>query len=195
MAERESLSNVAAAWSQVVSAMVGAVAAVVAGVVGIQSIEQGKQQNEEAKTQQTLQFFATFNAQTMLTTRELLGNEDWCARYGYVQSESYEPAVTLAHIVSVVDFFDAVHNSCTKQSLCNQTFADELFSPYAVDFYDDLSKTILDRRTERGDSFGEGIAALAHETAPIEDVVARYARDSCRVTGPSAAAPGVTAPQ
>jgi hypothetical protein len=181
MAERESLTNVVAAWAQVVSALVGAVAAIAAGVIGVQTIELGRQQNEEAKTQQTLQFFATFNAQTMLTTRELLGNEDWCARYGYVASETYQPEVPRAHIVSVVDFFDAVHNSCNDQGLCNATFADELFSPYAVDFYDELSKVILEQRAERGDQFGEGIAALAHNPAPIEDVVATYAAQSCGV--------------
>lgn len=187
MSDRTSRSTVLAEWSQVVSAMVGAVAAIVAGVVGWLTLQQGQLQDEQGKTQQTLQFFATFNAPSMLTTREALGNEDWCARYGYMIKPDYEPEVSTAQLVSVIDFFDAVHNSCTKQDLCNAQFADELFSPYAVDYYDQLSRTIVDRRGERGDNFGIGIAMLSHqENTPVEQIAERYREQSCGPISPAA---------
>lgn len=195
MSDRTSKSTVYAEWSQVVSAMVGAVAAIVAGVVGVMTLQQGATQDEQAKIQQTLAFFATFNAPNMLTVREGLETENWCARYNYYDSPTYTPKVTTPQIVSVIDFFDAVHNSCTKQDLCDAQFADELFSPYAVDFYDDLSLAILERREERNSAqFGVGIATLAHQQdTPIEDVVRGY-REQCPTRGPTQAAPAAPAP-
>lgn len=184
MAERDSLSTVLAAWSQVVAALVGAVAAIVAGAVGIQSNQQAQKQEEQSKTIQTLQFFATFNAPNMLELRSKLGNEDWCARYGYLTSPTYQSQVTPEQIVSVVDFFDALNNTC-EQGLCNRDFTHALFSPYAKDFYDDVSKTILDNRAGRGEDFGEGMAQLAQETAPLNDIVNRYAHESCGVPAQS----------
>jgi hypothetical protein len=182
--ERDSLSTILAAWAQVVSALVGAVAAIVAGAVGIQSNQQAQKQAEEAKTIQTLQFFATFNAPNMLELRSKLGNEDWCARYGYLTSATYQSQVTPDQIVSVVDFFDALNNSC-EQGLCNRDFTHALFGPYAKDFYDDVARTILDNRAGRGDDFGRGMAVLAQETAPLNEIVNHYAQGSCGVSVPT----------
>lgn len=205
MAERESLSSLAAAWAQVVSALVGVVAAGAAFLVGAQSLEQGDKQEEEARKQQTLQFFATFNSANMLQTREALDNEDWCVRYGYHRETPADDAVSGSQIVSIVDFFDAVHNSCppsdqsqrrrgflermtstddTEQGLCDRTFAEQLFSPYAADLFDDVAEDILEKRERRGESYGEGMRQLAHISESAEEVAANYARESCGVTGP-----------
>jgi hypothetical protein len=193
MADRGGVSTIMAEWAQVVSALVGAVAAVAAVVVGLQTIKQGEQQNEEARTQQTLEFFATFNTPNMLRARELLDNEDWCSRYGYFTNPDYQSAaigtdvLSSQHIVSVVDFFDAIHNSCPPNEaeedggLCDRRLAERLFSAYAADLYDNLSKAIFERRRQRGDTFGEGMASLAGEQAPLEEVVARFAQESCGV--------------
>lgn len=205
MAERESLSSLAAAWAQVVSALVGVVAAGAAFFVGAQSIEQGDKQEEEARKQQTLQFFATFNSSNMLQTREALDNEDWCARYGYARPLPDAQAVGGSQIVSIVDFFDAIHNSCppsdqtprrrgflerltstddADQGLCDRTFAEQLFTPYAADLFDNVAGDIMETRKHRGENYGEGMRQLAHISESTEEVAARYAHDSCGVTAP-----------
>lgn len=206
MAERESLSTQMAAWAQVVSALVGFIAAVAAVIVGLRTLDQGEKQRHEAQTQQTLQFFASFNAADMLETRELLDNEDWCARYNYVPAPNYVSEVKGAHIVSIVDFFDAVNNSCPPENetaddenadtVCDRAFAESLFSPYAKDLYDNLSRDILERRQQRGsNNFGSGMAVLAGEAnMPLEDVVARYAQDSCGVPAGAASGARVNTP-
>ncbi len=188
MAERESFSAVAAAWAQVASAMVGVVAALAATVVGIQSNAQGERQNDQAKTQQALEFFATFNAPDMLDVRRNLSNEDWCTRYGYISAaqyeeehgKTYETMVTQEQVLLAVDFFDTLH-SCKEGGLCNGDFVDQLFGPYAREFYDDLSKSISDIRggsNGRSATFGQGMAALAGDPAPLAEVVANY-QQSC----------------
>lgn len=211
MAERESLSSLAAAWAQVVSALVGVVAAGAAFFVGAQSIEQGDKQEEEARKQQTLQFFATFNSANMLQTREALDNEDWCARYGYARPLPEAAAIGRSQIVSMVDFFDAIHNTCppsdqaqrqrrgflerlvsadeSEQGLCDRTFAEQLFSPYAADLYDDVAGEIMEIRknrgeNHRGENLGEGMRQLANISESTEEVAARYAHDSCGATAP-----------
>jgi hypothetical protein len=188
MAERESFSSVAAAWAQVATALVGVVAAVAATVVGIQSNAQGERQNDQAKTQQALEFFATFNAPDMLDVRRNLSNEDWCARYGYITAaqyeeehgKRYETMVSQEQVLVAVDFFDTL-NSCKNGGLCNGDFVDQLFGPYAREFYDDLGKAISDIRSGsagRGATFGQGMAALADDSAPLTEVVALY-QQSC----------------
>ncbi len=188
MAERESFSTVAAAWAQVASAMVGVVAAVAATVVGIQSNAQGERQNDQAKTQQALEFFATFNGPDMLEVRRNLSNEDWCTRYGYISAAQYEEEhgkayqtmVSQEQVLVAVDFFDTL-NSCKEGGLCNGDFVNQLFGPYAKEFYDDLGKAISDIRAGaagRGATFGEGMAALAEDSAPLNEVVANY-QQSC----------------
>jgi hypothetical protein len=185
MSNGKGLSTVLAEWAQVASALVGVAALLAAVFVGQRTVEQGELQRQEAMTQQTLQFFASFNSADMLQTRELLDNEDWCVRYGYRPPDpGYQSQVTAAHIVSFVDFFDAVDKSCPPASgpntACDREFAEGLFRPYAADLYDNLSKDILERREQRGDSnFGAGMASLANDQAPLEQVVARYAQE-CR---------------
>jgi hypothetical protein len=191
MPERESASVVVAAWAQVASAVVGLLAAGAAVAVGMLTLQQGEKQRQEARTQQALQFFATFNSREMLETRELLENEDWCGRYRYRPPllPDYQSPVTASHIVSLVDFFDLVHNSCGPDKLCDRNFAEQLFSPYAARLYENLSKEISDRRSQRGARFGEGMAILAGETAPLEEVVARHRSEKCGVSEP-ASGPG-----
>jgi hypothetical protein len=186
MAERESTSMVMAAWGQVISAMVGIVAAVVAAWIGWMTIQQSEEQGREARTQRALEFFATFNSPAMLQTRELLENEDWCARYRYRPPllPDYQSPVTASHIVSFVDFFDLVDTSCGPGKVCDRDFAVQLFSPYAVRMYDNLSKEIHDRRQQRGERFGQGMANLSNNSAPLPEVVERYAREECNYTGP-----------
>jgi hypothetical protein len=192
MAERESTSMVMAAWGQVISAGVGIVAAVVAAWVGWMSIQQNEEQGREARTQRALEFFATFNSPSMLTTRELLENEDWCARYHYRPPllPDYQSPATSSHIVSIIDFFDLVDNSCGPGKVCDREFAEQLFSPYAARLYDNLSKEIHDQRDRRGERFGQGMANLAHSDAQLAEVMETYARDECHYTGATAAPPG-----
>jgi hypothetical protein len=187
MAERNGgFSTIAAEWAQVISALVGAIAAAVAVMATYQSMEVGKRQNDDAKTLQTLQFFATFNSQDMLGIRHKISNEDWCVRYLYnnnpADREAYSNYPPETHpspeeIYMVVDFFDALDNSC-NQSLCNQNFTLTLFRPYAQDMYEKLAKFIIDaRHGGRADTFGKGMADLAQNTAPIQDVAESYRKN------------------
>jgi hypothetical protein len=83
-------------------------------------------------------------------------------------------------VLVAVDFFDTL-NSCKDGGLCNGGFVDQLFGPYAKEFYDDLSKAISDIRNGsqgRGVTFGQGMAALAADPAPLNEVVAHY-QQSC----------------
>jgi len=192
MSERESKGSLAD-WAQVISAGVGIVAAVVAGVIGWLSIQQGDRQSEQARTTRTLEFFATYNSQSNLETRRLLDNEDWCSRYEYLNEEGYQAKVSDTQIISLIDFFDAVHRSCPPEGeddalaaahrgTCDRQFAEELLVPYAEDIYPELSRFILNGRANgRGDRFGQGIASLAksHDGETIEqvaDAVERHCR-------------------
>ena len=188
MAETESLSTKLAAWGQVASALVGVVAAYAAWAVGKQSLDLAQRQTDYAKTVQTLQFFATLSGQDMLTIRRGLNNEDWCVRYGYRQKATYAPEVSDEQIFAVVDFFDAVDNSC-NQNLCNPTFTETLFGPYAQAFYPQISQFIVDaHRHGRGASFGLGMAHLAHVRNPVDQVAAEYRTAECPTAAPPAGA-------
>lgn len=193
----ESFSSKAAAWAQVGSALVGLVAACAAVVVGWYSYQQGKGQEEQFKTQQALEFFATFNDQGMIAIRRKLSNERWCARYEYWTAQEYldlygEPydrqspeRVSREDVLRVVDFFDTV-NTCVEREGCQPEFVNRLFAPYAREFYDDLSGEIRQIRNDirtydqaGGGMFGEGMAALAgRRETPIDDVATEF-RNAC----------------
>jgi hypothetical protein len=88
--------------------------------------------------------------------------------------------VTQEQVLLAVDFFDTL-NSCKQGGLCNGDFVDQLFGPYAREFYDDLGKSISDIRSGaegRSANFGQGMAELADDPAPLAEVVARY-QQSC----------------
>lgn len=190
MPERESNSMALSAWMQVVSSVVGAVAAIVAGWVGWQSLVQSDQNHKEGEIIQTLAFFATFNGPSMIGIRGEVEKEDWCVRY-YGGDDHYEMRLTSAEASSFVDFFDTV-NMCGQRELCNTDFAQQLFGPYAEEHYDELSRFILNKRTERGPHFGEGMAGLAGSQEPVEQVAQHYAEHSCGQHGAVPPAPATT---
>lgn len=211
MSERGRGSLDVAAWAQVASAVVGVVAAVVAAVIGFQSLKQGERQSEQARTTRTLEFFATFNSQDMVNIRDRLNNEDWCARYDYIRDPDYQIKVSDPAIVSIIDFFDAVHRSCPAEGgqleppaaqsqpvserseaarriasaggTCDREFAEELLSPYARDLYPVLSQTVVNVRSRRGPRFGEGLVAFAdpNHETSIDQVVQSYRDRECSV--------------
>lgn len=174
-------------WAQVGSAIVGLVAAAAAAIAGWVTWQQGIRQEEQFKTQQALEFFATFNAPDMLTLRRELSNETWCAWYGYMPTAEYEETygqpyqqtVKREEILLVVDFFDTV-SDCVNEGTCPEGFVNRLFVPYAREFYDDLSGEIKKLREDRGDTFGEGMADLAGRPPeePIQTVVDEF-RNTC----------------
>lgn len=176
-------------WAQVGSAIVGLVAAAAAAVAGYITWQQGMRQEEQFKTQQALEFFATFNAPDMINLRRQLSNENWCARYmsaaeyEEMYGQPYQSTVRREDVLLVVDFFDTV-NDCVVGGTCPQPFVERLFVPYAREFYDDLSPSIKelreDQRSPRGESFGQGMAALAGQAdVPIDTVVENFRRRSC----------------
>jgi hypothetical protein len=133
----------------------------------------------------------TFDSPEMLSLRQRLDNEDWCARYGYVEvaGGAYQPLLSDYQIAVLVDYFDFVDDQCFQpgsrgrtQPLCERDYVEQQMRAYAADLHGELSKYILDQRAQHGPTYGHGIASLADDNEPLERVATRYAYESCGVT-------------